>query len=73
MQFSGLPLSESSVQALPSLHPSAASNTQAASGSQVSPVSMVPLLHETLQSRSLLLLHPGGQQPSPLEHRVMVW
>src|SRR5690349_8890352 len=72
VQLAALPLSESSVHALPSLHV-AATSRQTATGSQVSPASIVPLLQVTLQSRSLLLLQPGGQHPSPLEHWVMVW
>jgi hypothetical protein len=39
-------------------------------GSQVSPVSTVPLPHIVLQSLSLAALQAAGQQPSPFTHAV---
>jgi hypothetical protein len=39
-------------------------------GSQVSPGSFTPLPHLTLQSLSLVVLQPGGQQSSPDMHIV---
>src|SRR5262245_35138016 len=38
--------------------------------SQVSPASTAPLPQTAGQSPSLLLVQPGGQQPSPLRHMV---
>jgi len=65
LQLAGLPVIESCVQALPSLH------SVGQLPSQVSPASITPLPHEALQSLSLPLLHPAGQQPSPPVQTVM--
>jgi hypothetical protein len=70
VQLAALPVRASTVHAFPSLHAATLAG-QELRGSQVSPASMVPLLQVTLQSRSLLLLQPGGQQPSPFAHCVI--
>jgi hypothetical protein len=41
--------------------------------SQVSPASTIPLPQVEEQSASLALSQPGGQQPSPVRHAVIVW
>ncbi len=71
VQLSALPVSMSTVQALPSLH-AKRFTAQVRIGSHVSPLSITPLPQLTLQSLSLLLLQPGGQQRSPDRHCVMV-
>jgi hypothetical protein len=67
LQFCALPVFVSIVQALLSLQDAGQFP------SQVSPVSTVELPHVAEQSLSLLLLHPAGQQPSPVTQVVMVW
>jgi hypothetical protein len=71
VQLARLPAKLSMVQALPSLHAAAVGQDDA--GSQVSPGSTTLLPQVELQSRSLLALQPGAQQPSPLRHWVMAW
>jgi len=64
LQLSGDPVIMSIVQLLPSLH------SVGQLPSQVSPPSMTPLPQLGEQSLSFSLLHPAGQQPSPLLHAV---
>jgi hypothetical protein len=67
LQLAALPVSPSMVQALPSSQLAG----HIVRGSQVSPASTTPLLQVTLQSLSLLLLQPAGQQESPGMQLVM--
>ena len=67
LQFSGLPVSVSMVQALPS--PQSSGQLP----SQISPGSRESLPQEAEQSSSRLALQPAGQQPSPGEHCVISW
>ena len=61
LQFVALPVSESVVQALPSLQVVG----HVSGGSQVSLVSTTPLPQVAEQSVSVAELQLGGQQPSP--------
>ena len=67
LQFAALPVSWSSVHALPSSQLAG----QELGGSQVSPESTTPLPQLAEQSVSLALVQPVGQQPSPETHAVM--
>jgi len=67
LQFSGLPVRVSIVQALPS------PQSTGQFPSQVSELSTVPLPHVAEHSLSLLLSQPTGQQPSPVTHWEIDW
>jgi hypothetical protein len=69
LQLAALPVSMSMLQPLPSSHIAAVGQLP----SQVSPGSTTRLPQLGEQVSSLLRLHPGGQQPSPFVHWVMVW
>jgi hypothetical protein len=43
---------------------------QSETGSQLSPLSLIPLSQTAMQSESLRALQPDGQQPSPARHSV---
>jgi hypothetical protein len=68
LQLAALPVSESIVQAFPSLQ---VVGQGTAGGSHVSPASTAPLPHFAEQSLSLLWLQPVGQQPSSLVQLVI--
>jgi hypothetical protein len=67
VQVDTLPVSVSTVQALPSLQ------LDGQLPSQVSPVSTTPLPQVFEQSESTAELQPAGQQPSPPAHWVIAW
>jgi hypothetical protein len=69
VQLAALPVSESMVQAFPSLHEASVGQLP----SQSSPASTTPFPQLAEQLLSLLALHPLGQQPSPFVHVEMVW
>ena len=72
VQLALLPVSPSTVQALPSLQEARVGQEEGRS--QVSPDSTTPLPHLGVQSESLFALHPAGQQPSPETQVLMaVW
>jgi hypothetical protein len=75
VQVAAEPVSESTVQAFPSSQLVAhAPAPEAIPLSQVSPDSTTPLPQTALQSESLLLLQPAGQQPSPeVQFVMLVW
>jgi hypothetical protein len=66
-QLAALPVSKSTVQALPSSQPLGHVDGK----SQVSPVSTTPFPQLDEQSLSLFALHPGAQHPSPDWQLVM--
>jgi len=66
VQVADEPTRVSVVQALPSLHELG----HDPGGSHVSPASTAPLPHLTVQSESVSVLQPAGQQPSAPRHAV---
>jgi hypothetical protein len=71
LQLAALPVSESIVQAFPSLQ--LVGQGDAVPASHVSPASMALFPHLGEQSLSLLRLQPLGQHPSLFVHWLMFW